>query len=263
MKNNIFLESKKRCKFFRKRILDLSQKVSALHIGGSFSCTEIMDLIFNILCNKKERNLFILSKGHSSILQYVILEYLGVIKAKDLDNYCTKDSFLGVHPDIGNPGINASTGSLGHGLGMVAGIAIAEKNTNNKIYSILSDGELQEGSTWEAIMLIPSLKLNNVIIFIDNNNLQSLEKTSKSHPGLYPIEEKFKSFGWQSFKCDGHNLKKIYQLVKKKKRNKPLAIIAETIKGYPISFMMNKPIWHYKSPDKNQYKKAISEIEML
>jgi transketolase len=263
MKNNIFLESKKRCKFFRKRILDLSQKVSALHIGGSFSCTEIMDLIFNILCNKRERNLFILSKGHASILQYVILEYLGIIKAKDLDNYCTKDGFLGVHPDIGNPGINASTGSLGHGLGMVAGIAIAEKNTNNKIYSILSDGELQEGSTWEAIMLIPSLKLNNVIIFIDNNNLQSLEKTSKSHPGLYPIEEKFKSFGWQSFKCDGHNLKKIYQLVKNKKRNKPLAIIAKTIKGYPITFMMNKAIWHYKSPDKKQYKKAITEIEML
>ena len=263
MKNNIFSKSKKRCKFFRKRILDLSQKVSALHIGGSFSCTEIMDLIFNILSNKNERNLFVLSKGHASILQYVILEYMDIIKKKDVENYCTKNGFLGVHPDIGNPGINASTGSLGHGLGMLAGIAIAEKNTKNNIYSILSDGELQEGSTWEAIMLIPSLKLNNVIIFIDNNNLQSLEKTSKSHPALYPIEEKFKSFGWQSFKCDGHNTKKLFQLVKKKKRNKPLAIIAETIKGYPVSFMMHKPIWHYKSPDKNQYKKAIAEIEKL
>ena len=263
MKNNIFSESKKRCKFFRKRILDLSQKVSALHIGGSFSCTEIMDLIFNILSNKKERSLFILSKGHASILQYVILEYLGIINKKDMENYCKKNGFLGVHPDIGNPGINASTGSLGHGLGMLAGIAVAEKNTNNNIYSILSDGELQEGSTWEAIMLIPSLKLNNVIIFIDNNNLQSLEKTSKSHPVLYPIEEKFKSFGWQSFKCNGHNIKKLYQLVKNKKRNKPLAIIAETIKGYPVSFMMHKPIWHYKSPDKNEYKKAINEIDKL
>jgi transketolase len=263
MKDNIFSESKKRCKFFRKRILDLSQKVSALHIGGSFSCTEIMDLIFNILSNKKERNLFILSKGHASIIQYVILEYLGIVKKKDLENYCTKNGFLGVHPDIGNPGINASTGSLGHGLGMLAGIAIAEKKTRNNIYSILSDGELQEGSTWEAIMLIPSLKLNNVIIFIDNNNLQSLEKTSKSHPSLYPIEKKFESFGWQSFKCNGHNVKKLYQLVKNKKRNKPLAIVAETTKGYPVSFMMNKPIWHYKSPDKNEYKKAISEIDKL
>ena len=263
MKNNIFSESIKRCKSFRKRILDLSQKVSALHIGGSFSCTEIMDLIFNILSNKKKINLFILSKGHASILQYVILEYLGVIKKKDIENYCTKNGFLGVHPDIGNPGINASTGSLGHGLGMLAGIAVAEKNTNNNIYSILSDGELQEGSTWEAIMLIPSLKLNNVIIFIDNNNLQSLEKTSKSHPGLYPIEEKFKSFGWQSFKCNGHNTKKLYKLVKNKKKNKPLAIIAQTIKGYPVSFMMHKPIWHYKSPDKNQYNKAITEIDKL
>ncbi len=263
MKNNIISASKARCKIFRKRILFLSQKVSALHIGGSFSCTEIMDLIFNILSNKKEKNLFILSKGHASILQYVILEYLGILKKKEVENYCTNRGFLGVHPDIGNPGINASTGSLGHGLGMLAGIAVAEKNTNNNIFSILSDGELQEGSTWEAIMLIPSLKLNNVIIFIDNNNLQSLEKTSKSHPGLYPIEEKFKSFGWQSVKCDGHNTKKLYQLVKNKKRNKPLAIVAETIKGYPVSFMMHKPIWHYKSPDKNEYKKAITEIDKL
>jgi transketolase len=262
MKNNIFSESKKRCKLFRKRILDLSQKVSALHIGGSFSCTEIMDLIFNILSTKKEKSLFVLSKGHASILQYVILEYLGIIKKKDVENYCTKNGFLGVHPDIGNPGINASTGSLGHGLGMVAGIAIAENKTKNNIYSILSDGELQEGSTWEAIMLIPSLKLNNVIIFIDNNNLQSLEQTSKSHPSLYPIEKKFESFGWQSFKCNGHNIKKLYQLVKNRKRNKPLAIVAETIKGYPVSFMMNKPIWHYKSPDKTKYKKAIKEIDI-
>jgi transketolase len=263
MKNNIFFRSKKRCKIFRKRILDLSQKVSALHIGGSFSCTEIMDLIFNILSNKKEKNLFVLSKGHASILQYVILEYLGIIKKRDIENYCKKSGFLGVHPDIGNPGINASTGSLGHGLGMVAGIAIAEKNTNNHVYSVLSDGELQEGSTWEAIMLIPSLRLNNVIIFIDNNNLQSLEETSKSHPNLYPIEEKFKSFGWQSFRCDGHNTKKLYQLIKNRKKNKPLAIIAETIKGYPVSFMMNKPIWHYKSPDQDEYKKAMVEIDIL
>lgn len=262
MKSNIFLESKKRCKIFRKRILELSQKISALHIGGSFSCTEIMDLIFNIISTKAERNLFVLSKGHASILQYTILEYLKVINKKDLENYCKKNGFLGVHPDIGNPGINASTGSLGHGLGMVAGIAIAEKKTKNNIYCILSDGELQEGSTWEAIMLIPSLKLNNVIIFIDNNNLQSLEQTSKSHPSLYPIEKKFESFGWQSFKCNGHNIKKLYRLVKNKKRNKPLAIVAETIKGYPVSFMMNKPIWHYKSPDKAEYKKAIKEIDI-
>jgi transketolase len=262
MKNNIFFESKKRCKLFRKRILDLSQKVSALHIGGSFSCTEIMDLIFNILSTKKEKSLFVLSKGHASIIQYVILEYLGIIKKKDVENYCTKNGFLGVHPDIGNPGINASTGSLGHGLGMVAGIAIAENKTKNNIYGILSDGELQEGSTWEAIMLIPSLKLNNVIIFIDNNNLQSLEQTSKSHPYLYPIEKKFESFGWQSFKCNGHNIMKLYQLVKNKKKNKPLAIVAETIKGYPVSFMMNKPIWHYKSPDKVEYKKALKEIDI-
>ena len=105
-----------------------------------------------------------------------------------MENYCKKDGFLGVHPDRGNPGINASTGSLGHGLGMAVGVAIAEKN-NSKVFVVLSDGELQEGSTWEAIMLIPALKLNNIIVVIDNNDLQSLEKTSNTHPNLYPIEK--------------------------------------------------------------------------
>ena len=127
MKHSLVSKSKLRCKNYRKRILDLSQKVSALHIGGSFSCAEILDVLFNFLMTKAEKKCFILSKGHASILQYVILESQRIIKLKDIENYCKNNGFLGVHPDIGNPGINASTGSLGHGLGMAAGMAIAEK----------------------------------------------------------------------------------------------------------------------------------------
>ena len=253
--------SKKRCDTYRRRILEISQKVSALHIGGSFSSTEIMEVIYNYFMNKKEKACFVMSKGHASILQYVILESHKVLKKKDLDQYCKKNGILGVHPDIGNPGINASTGSLGHGLGMVAGIALAEKSSKNKIFSILSDGELQEGSTWEAIMLIPALKLKNVVIIIDNNNLQSLEKTSETHPNLYPLEEKFKSFGWDSSICNGHNSFEIYKKIKQRNTNKPFALIAQTIKGYPISFMKNVPIWHYKSPTPDEYKIAMDELK--
>ena len=153
-----------------------------------------MEVIFNyFIKTKSEMECFILSKGHASILHYAILEQKKLIKKKEMDNYCKKKGYLGVHPDRGNPGINASTGSLGHGLGMAVGVAIAEKQKNTKVFVVLSDGELQEGSTWEAIMLIPALKLKNVIMIIDNNNLQSLEKTSKTHPNLYPIEKKIVS----------------------------------------------------------------------
>tara|TARA_B100001250_G_C19813846_1_gene797159 strand:+ start:873 stop:1670 length:798 start_codon:yes stop_codon:yes gene_type:complete len=261
MKFNKLL-SIKRSKQYRKRILEISRKVSAIHLGGSFSCTEIMEVIFNyFLKSKKEKECFVMSKGHSSIIQYIILEEKNILKKKQVEMYCKKGGILGVHPDRGNPGINASTGSLGHGLGMVAGLALAEKRNRNTIYSVLSDGELQEGSTWEAIMLIPALKLNNVVVVVDNNNLQSFEKTSVSHPGLYPIEKKFREFGWDSQKCDGHNAKEIYEKIKYRDKSKPYALIAKTIKGYPVSYMMNVPIWHYRSPNKNEYLTALKEID--
>ena len=176
-----------------------------------------------------------------------------------MENYTKKKGILGVHPDIGNPGINASTGSLGHGLGLTAGMALAEKK--EKFYVIISDGELQEGSTWEAIMLIPSLKLKNVILFVDNNDFQSSERISKAHANLYPLENKFRSFGWQSESCNGHDVQKMYRIVKKKNPNKCLAIIAKTKKGYPISFMMDNPIWHYRSPSKKELSNCLLELE--
>ena len=250
-------KSIERCKKYRKRILEISQNVTALHIGGSFSCTEMLDVLFNIVMNNQERGNFILSKGHASIIQYVILEDKKILKKKMLDSYCKKHGILGVHPDIGNPGINASTGSLGHGLALSAGMALAEKK--NIIYTLLSDGELQEGSTWEAVIAIGALKLNNIVVLIDNNNLQSFEFTSNSHKNLYPIYQKYKSFGWDAVTCNGHSVEAIYRAISKKK-NKPLAIIAKTEKGYPISFMKNKAIWHYKSPTPEEYQKAINEL---
>ncbi len=251
-------KSLERCKQYRKKILEISQNVSALHIGGAFSSTEILEIIYNYFLNAIEKKLFILSKGHASILQYVILESKKIIKPKALKLYCKKGGTLGVHAEITTKGINASTGSLGHGLGIAAGFALAENKSN--VFIVISDGELQEGSTWEAIMLIPSLKLNNVVLIVDNNNLQSLEKTSKSHPYLYPIDKKFQSFGWASEICDGHNSSEIFKKIKNRNKKKPYALVAQTIKGYPISFMKNKPIWHYKSPNKDELEVAMKEL---
>lgn len=249
-------KSKERCKNYRKKILDLSQKVPALHIGGAFSSVEIVDTIFNNLKKKKDK--FILSKGHAGILQYVVLNDLGLISNKTLFDYCTKDGILGVHPDYGNPGIEASTGSLGHGLAIAAGLAYKEKNKN--IYVLLSDGELQEGSVWEATLLISSLKINNIIIVVDNNGLQSSTWAKDTHPTLNPLQKKFLSFGWDSKTCNGHKSLEILNKISKRSRSKPFALIANTFKGFPISFMKNQPIWHYRSPTKEEYIKALNEL---
>jgi len=251
--------SKQRCNLFRKVILQMSQNVSAIHLGGSFSCTEILDAIYNILMKPSERENFILSKGHCSVLQYVILNYLGILKKNSLDNYSKSFGKFGVHPEIKNKGINASTGSLGHGLGMAAGFALSNRKKNT--FVVLSDGELQEGSTWESVMAIRNLNLSNIVAIIDNNDLQSLERTSVTHPSMYPIEEKFRSFGWDSVACNGHDTKKILKVINNRKKNKPFCLVAKTIKGYPISFMKNNPIWHYRSPSVDEFKLAMKELE--
>ena len=259
-------EALHRCKKFRKKILDISQQVQALHIGSAFSCTEIVDAIyFELMSDPKKlgRETFLMSKGHGCMIQYVILEELKIISQKDLDQYCTKDGILGCHPDFENPGIAASTGSLGHGLSIATGIAYSNKHTGNNenVYSVLSDGELQEGSTWEATIMASSLELNNLICFVDNNNYQSLGKMSDTHPSMYPIVEKFKSFGWYSTEVNGHDIQAICEAVFNRELDKPCMINCKTTKGKGVSYMENIPIWHYRSPNKEEYNKALEELE--
>ena len=206
IKNNFVKKSNVRCLHYRNRILQLSQKVGALHIGGSFSSVEILDAIYNVL--KKKNDKFILSKGHCGILQYVILEDKKIISKKFLESYCQKNSKLGVHPDYGNPGIEASTGSLGHGLGIASGLAIG-LSKKKEIFVVISDGELMEGTTWEYLLMISSLKINNINLFIDFNGLQSSTFSKNTHPTLNPIKEKLKAFGWIADYCNGHNISEI------------------------------------------------------
>jgi len=242
---------------YRKKILDLSQNVQALHIGGSFSSTDIVNVVYNYLKQKKDK--FILSKGHCGILQYVILNDLKIISETFLNSYCQENSSLGVHPDYGIPGIEASTGSLGHGLGIASGLALGNRKKN--IFVVMSDGELMEGSTWEYALTISSLKLKNIFLFIDYNGLQSSTWAKDTHPTLMPIDKKFQSFGWEVGICNGHNISSIIKNFNKRKKTKPFVLICNTIKGYPVSFMKDVPMWHYRSPDKEQYKFAIKFLK--
>jgi len=273
MKENLALspqqlvEAKKKCLYLRKRILDISQNVSALHIGSAYSCMEIVESIYYRLMKKDASgaftDTFLMSKGHGCMAQYVSLEDLGVLSKKDLDLYCKPEGILGTHPDYGTPGIAASTGSLGHGLTMALGMALADKatSTRRRVYVVLSDGEFQEGSIWEAMMLAPSLGVTELVGFIDLNDFQSLGRTSEYLPNFYPILDKIKSFGWDTVEIDGHNAAQIYGAVGSKDPTKPMMIVAKTTKGKGVSYMENVPIWHYRSPNKEEYVRAHSDLE--
>jgi len=259
-------QSQKRCRQHRKRILDISQKVTALHVAPAFSCLEIVDTIYySLMRQTSDANLsdtFIMSKGHGCVAQYTVLEALGVLSREEMDKYCKKDGILGAHPDYGNPGIEASTGSLGHGLTISVGMAYADKvkGDDRSLFVIISDGELQEGSTWEALMIAPSLGIKNLIAFVDLNDFQSLGRTSEIHPNFYPILEKIQSFGWEGKEVDGHNTQEIYEAIKNRKGDKPYMLVCRTVKGKGVSFMENTPIWHYRSPNAEEYKQALSEL---
>lgn len=255
-----------RCRRMRKRILDLARHLTALHIGGAFSCMEMVDTIYHGLMRRFNggafQDSFILSKGHGAMAQYAVLESLGILKSTDLDAYCTVGGILGTHPDRGLPGIEASTGSLGHGLGMAGGMALHDKvfNEDRVTYVVMSDGELQEGSVWEMFLQAPALGLNKLVAFVDYNNLQSLGFTSETHPNFYPIKEKVAAFGWEVVELDGHDQAAVFDAVSSRSGQAPFFVVGKTIKGKGVSYMENQPLWHYRSPNEAEYQQAIREL---
>jgi transketolase len=259
--------ARERCRRYRRRILDISQQVAALHIGSAYSCTELVDCMYHsLMCRNADGSspdTFLMSKGHGCMIQYVILEERGLLSQADLEAYCTPQGRLGVHPDYGNPGIEAATGSLGHGLSMVCGMALAERarKSSGVIYTVLSDGEVQEGSTWEAVLMASSLHLDNIVAAVDNNDFQSLGRTSETHPSFYPLAEKFTAFGWEVAAVDGHDAAAIFEAVTSRQGGRPFMLVAQTVKGKGVSYMENVPIWHYRAPSKEEYYRAIDELE--
>jgi transketolase len=265
------LASKKRCLYYRRKLLEISQTVQALHMGGALSVIEILDFIYYKFIiptiKSKNSNIFLMSKGHSCIAQYILLQSIGIIKKKDLDLYCKQNGKLGCHPDYGTPGIEASTGSLGHGMGLSVGIALANKikSIKSSVFLIISDGELQEGSTWESMMMAANLELDNLVCFLDHNGSQSFGSTKITHPKFYPINKKVLAFNWDCIEVNGHNTNEINKKINifmKKKQKKPLFVICNTVKGKGVKFMENKPVWHYRSPNPDEYKTAIKNLKL-
>lgn len=260
-------KSRRRCLSYRKKILAISQQVPALHIGPAFSCMETVDTIYHGLMRREGeafKDTFILSKGHGCMVQYVVLHHLGILADQDLDNFCLPGGRLGAHPDYGLPGIAASTGSLGHGLGLAVGMCYANKLTQQDVdtYVVISDGELQEGSTWEAIFMAANLKLDNLIVFLDFNNRITLEEISYAYPAFKPIADKLKAFHWHVHEIDGHDAAAVFEKGQNRVVGKPTFVVCNTIKGKGVSYMENVAKWHYRSPDAQEYEAALCELSL-
>lgn len=266
-------ELKKICNKTRINILKMVHNAKSGHIGGAFSGVEILNVLFqkslDIPIEWKEspdfdkRDRFILSKGHASALLYSVLAQRGFFPESELLTFRKLGSRLQGHPCCRElDGIEVSTGSLGQGLSVGCGMALGLKLDKNpaNVVVYLGDGELQEGSVWEAFMQIAHRKLDNIIAIIDRNGLQIDGETEKV-TALNPLDKKLKAFGWEVMTMDGHNLNEIYQTVEKAKAAKnPVAIIANTIKGKGVSFMENNAGWHGKAPNDEQFEQALAEL---
>ena len=244
------------------------------HPGGSLSIADIMTVLYfnemnidNENPKWEDRDRLVLSKGHCSPALYSALANRGYFPVEDLKTFRNINSYLQGHPDMKHiPGVDMTTGSLGQGLSAANGMAISAKldNKNYRVYCILGDGEIEEGQIWEAAMASNKYKLDNLCVIVDNNNLQ-IDGTIEEVMNSNPIDEKFKSFGFQIIKIDGHDIEEIKKAfeVARNVKGKPTCIIAKTIKGKGVSFMENQVGWHGKAPNKEQYEEAKKEILQL
>ncbi len=247
----------------RKDILLQIYSAQSGHPGGALSCADILVAIyFNMI---KDGDKVILSKGHASAALYAVLAEKGFFPKEELKTFRKLGSRLQGHPSLHKvPGIDAPSGSLGQGLSITNGLALSFKldKKDNYVYCILGDGEIEEGQIWEAAMSSSHYKLNNVIAFLDYNKLQ-IDGTNDEVMTIAPVKEKFESFGWFVQEIDGHNFDEIITAVSNgKKQDKPIMIIANTIKGKGVSFMENNVSWHGKAPNYEEYEKAMKELEV-
>ena len=272
MENKKIEELKKFSKNIRKGIIEAVYSAKSGHPGGSLSIADIITVLyFNEMNidpqNSKDENRdrLVLSKGHCAPALYSALANKGFFDVEELKTLRNVESRLQGHPDMKKiPGVDMTTGSLGQGLSAANGMAIAGKldNKDYRVYCILGDGEIEEGQIWEAAMASCKYKLDNLCVIVDNNNLQ-IDGTIEEVMSSYPIDEKFKSFGFQIINIDGHDIEEIIKAfeVAKNVKGKPTCIIAKTIKGKGVSFMENKAEWHGKAPSEEQYIQAMKEID--
>ena len=258
----------------RKGIIEGVYNAKSGHPGGSLSIAEIITYLYFKEMKidptdpqDPDRDRFVLSKGHTAPALYAALALRGFFPTEDLKTLRKTGSFLQGHPSMHKtPGVDMSSGSLGQGISAAAGMALGAKISGKdfRVYTILGDGEIEEGQVWEAAMYAGAKKLDNLVAFIDNNNLQ-IDGTVEEVNSPYPIDEKFKSFGWNVINIDGNDLEEIENALISAKQFKgaPTAIIAKTVKGKGVSYMENQVGWHGAAPKEDQYKIAIKEIDAV
>lgn len=259
------------CKNLRKKIFITAERGGLGHLASCYSCLEILYVLYckNILNHTKEnmfdkeRNRFILSKGHAGLALYWVMNEAGLLSEEEINSFLQPGSHIGGEPCMRDlPGIEATTGSLGHGLSMGVGMAMAQKmdGLNARTYVIIGDGECEEGSIWEAAMSAPAFALDNLTAILDCNEIQKMT-TVKGTIGLTNWKEKWNSFGWLVKEVDGHNIDALKNVLREEnKSGKPVLLIAHTIKGKGVSIMENSPLWHFKLPNKKEKKIFYSEL---
>ena len=268
-----FSELEKISNEMRKRVIKTSYKAKIPHLGSCLSCIDILvylywrELKINIdNINDEKRDRFILSKGHGAPGLFQILAYKGFFPESDLYNFGSNGSFFHEHPPKPGliKGIEAATGSLGHGMPMSLGLALASRILKMKyrVYSLLSDGECNEGTIWESAMLASSQKVSNLTIIIDYNKWQATGRSNEIL-ALEPLREKWDAFGWHTEEINGHSFFELSKALKnaKKENTKPTAIIANTVKGKGVSFMEDDNNWHYRTPNEIELNKALEELK--
>jgi transketolase len=256
---------------YRKSLLKYIKIADAGHTGGSLSCTDILNVLYNDVLNvspenfeDKNRDRYIQSKGHSVESLYVVLADQGFFPEKDLETISKFQSKYVGHPTRKVNGIEFNTGALGHGLPLSAGIALAAKKDGltYKVFTLLGDGELAEGSNWEAAMMAAHYKLDNLVAILDHNGLQISGRTPEVC-SPYPIDEKFRAFGWSVISVDGNNISHLREVFGKipVESGKPTLVIANTVKGKGVSYMEDIAKWHHGVPSDELYRLAMDELD--
>jgi transketolase len=253
----------------RVLILDLSSKFETAHLGSALSCTDLLASLFNSHLENYTKHdfgtsndFFILSKGHAALALYSALHLKSFLTIQELNTFTLKGSYLEEHPNTNIPGVEVASGSLGHGLAIGSGIALAQKilETNRKVFVLMSDGECNEGAVWESAIFASTNKLSNLICLVDLNGWQATGRTTETF-GEIKIAELFEAFRWKTNTIDGHDFDQIDNCIGEAKKSKiPTAIICKTIKGKGIDFMEDDNNWHYKSPNLKELRQALSQV---
>ena len=256
----------------RKMTLEMCARAGTGHVTSGFSCTEIMVALYygGILRVDPDnpgwldRDRFILSKGHASVCLYPILADLGFFPCSELDKFCSADGMFGVHLQHQVPGVETTSGSLGHGLGIATGLALAarKRRENHLVIALLGDGECYSGPIWEAALFASGNRLSNLTAIVDRNCMSATNFTEPTLP-LESLEDKWKAFGWETRTINGHSFPEIFDAlagIRSFRRSAPLVVIAETVKGKGIEFMSDHCLWHARAPNGDELERARKDL---